>query len=301
MSKPSEIIETAAELDERDKAILVALAQHKLLTTEHIHTLFFSSLRRTQTKIQELREKGFITTLSSARARGKRPDRHHLTGLGARVAAFCLDRTPSELPAPATEAGLWRALPHRMGVNDFFCRLVAACDRHPGTGVHAWKDERQIRGGGKQVQADAFGRILHPEGAVEFLLEYDRGTEHFWPVVEKLGRYLKVSSAHSPDEPVPFPSVLFLVGGEAREAMLSRALGVAVERWDLRGARSAAMPFFVSNRRLLRAEGHLGAVWQPLTEPDRRLRLTELDGPAECWWELSECLRIRWLEGAAEQ
>src|SRR5687767_6709242 len=71
MSRSSEIIETAAALDERDKAILVALAQHKLLTTGHIHTLFFSSLRRTQTKIQELREKGFINTLSSARARGK--------------------------------------------------------------------------------------------------------------------------------------------------------------------------------------------------------------------------------------
>ena len=190
---------------------------------------------------------------------------------------------------------MWRGLAHRLGVNDFFCRLALACDRHPGYGLHAWEDEHQIAGGGQRVQADAFGRLLHPGGAVEFLLEYDRGTEHFWPVARKLGRYLTVSSAHAPEEPVPFPSVLFLVGGEAREAMVRRAFGVALERWDLRRARSGRVPLYVSNRALLRAEGHLGALWRPLAGPESRFHLTELDGP-ERWWELAECYRIRWLE-----
>ncbi|MGH2681979.1 MAG: replication-relaxation family protein, partial [Actinomycetota bacterium] len=282
-------------------AILVELARRKLLTTEHIHSLFFRSLRRAQAKVQELRGVGLIETLP-ARARGRRPNRHHLTALGARVAALHLGRAASKLSLPARDAGLWRLLAHRLGVNDFFCGLALACDRHPGYGLHAWEDEPQIAGGGQRVQADAFGRLLHPGHAVEFLLEYDRGTEHFWPVVRKLGSYLTVASAHSPEEPVPFPSVLFLVGGEAREAMVRRAFGVALEQcWDLRRARSGRVPLYVSNRALLRAEGSLGALWQPFAGPDGRLRLAELPSTPECWWEVAECFRIRWLEaeGAA--
>lgn len=297
MSRASEVIEIRGELDERDVAVLVELARRKLLSTEHIHSLFFRSIRRAQAKVQELRDLGLVQTLPS-RARGRRPDRHHLTALGASVAALHLGRAPSGLSLPARDAGLWRGLAHRMGVNDFFCGLALACDRRPGHGLHAWDDERQVSGGGKRVQADAFGRLLHPGGAVELLLEYDRGTEHFWPVVNKLGRYLTVASSHPHEGRLPFPSVLLLVGGERREAMVRRAFGVAVEKcWDLARARTGRVPLYLSNRALLRTEGHLGAVWQPLAELETRLRLADLEPTPECWWELSECYRIRWLEG----
>ncbi|MGH2675689.1 MAG: replication-relaxation family protein [Actinomycetota bacterium] len=291
-------MKTTSELDERDVAILVELARRKILTTEHIHALFFSSLRRAQTKIKELREKKLLTTLP-AKGRTKRPDRHQLTDLGTRVAAFHLKRAPSDLAA-SSDGGLWRGLPHRLGVNDFFCQLVMACDDEAGYGVQAWEDERQIRGGDKRVQADAFGRVLHPGGAVEFLLEYDRGTEHFWAAAEKLDRYLAVSSAHAPTEPTPFPNVLFLVGGPRREQMLSRALAAAVERWDLEGARSATVPFYVANRALLPTEGHLGPVWRPLAGPEGRLPLSELPATPESWWDVSECFRLRWLRDEME-
>jgi len=285
--------EGAGELDERDVAILIALVEHKVLTTEHVHALFFNSVRRAQTKIQELREKGLIQTLK-ARARSRRPDRHHLTDLGARVAAFHLDRRRSALRVPTSEAEVRRGLPHRMGVNDFFCHLLLACDasRH---GVHAWEDERRMRGGDREVQPDGFGRLLHAGGAVEFLLEYDRGTEHFWAVVTKLGNYLAVSTARLGDGPERFPNVLFVVPRLTREDMLRRAFGVAVERWDPAAARSARMPFYVTHQGLLREAGHLGAVWLPLTAAARRLRLSELAGIPERRWDLSECLRVRWV------
>jgi hypothetical protein len=282
MSRATETKKMTTKLDERDIAIL----------------LFFRSLRRAQTKIHELRERELLHTLPTI-GRAKRPDRHHLTDLGARVAALHLGRGRADLGMSRGDAGLWRGLPHRLGVNEFFSRLVLACDAKPGWGVHAWEDERQIHGGGKRVQSDAFGRLLHPGGTVEFLLEYDRGTEHFWAAVEKLGRYLAVTSAHPPTEPTPFPNVLFLVGGQRREQMLSRAATVAVERWDLDRARSADVPLYVGNRALLRAEGHRGPVWRALTGPEHRLRLSELPGPSECWWDLSECLRIRWVEDDA--
>jgi Replication-relaxation len=298
MSRRRETMGRTTELDERDLAILVELARRKVLTTEHIHALFFSSLRRAQTKIKELREKRLLTTLP-ANGRKKRPDRHQLTEVGASVAALHLKRAPSDLVASSDEE-VWRGLPHRLGVNDFFCQLLMACDDQAGYGVQAWEDERQIQGGGKRVQCDAFGRLLHPGGAVEFLLEYDRGTEHFWAAVQKLGRYLAVSSAHAPTEPAPFPKVLFLVGGPRREQMLSRALAAAVERWDLERARSATVPLYVANRTLLRTEGHLGRVWRLLARHEDRLRLPELPGIPECWWDLSECLRVRWIREGAE-
>lgn len=286
----------ATELDERDVAILVELARRKVLTTEHIHALFFNSLRRAQTKVKELRESTLITILP-AKGRTRRPDRHRLTELGTGVAAFHLGRAPSDLIVPGSNAKSWRGLIHRLGVNEFFCRLVLACDARPGWGLHAWEDERQIHGGGQRVQCDAFGRVLHPGGAVEFLLEYDRGTEHFWAAVEKLVRYLAVSSAHRPNEPTPFPNVLFLVGGPRREQMLSRALMVAVDRWNPESANSASVPLYVANRALLRTEGQLGPVWRPLAGAEDRLPLSELPGTPESWWDLSECFRVRWLRG----
>jgi hypothetical protein len=298
MSRRREPPEGAGVLDERDVAILIALAEHKLLTTEHIHALFFNSLRRAQTKVQELRELGFINTLN-ARARGRRPDRHHLTELGVGVAAFYLGRARSELRVPTTKAEVPPGLPHRLGVNDFFCRLVLACDPS-GSGVQAWEDEHKVRGGKNEVQPDGFGRLLHPGGAVEFLFEYDRGTEHFWAVVTKLGNYLAVSSARPADSPERFPNVLFVVPGRGREELLRRAFAVAVERWDPASARSARMPFYVAHHGLLREAGHQGAVWLPLATPARRLRITELEGTPECWWDLSECLRVRWVQGAWE-
>ncbi|MGH2723606.1 MAG: replication-relaxation family protein [Actinomycetota bacterium] len=215
------------------------------------------------------------------------------------MAAFHIGRPRSELRVPTTEAEARVGLPHRLGVNDFFCRLVRACEPS-GYGVQAWEDEHKIRFGGREVQPDGLGRLLHPGGGVEFLLEYDRGTEHFWAVVTKLGNYLAVSSARPVDSPERFPNVLFVVPGRGREELLRRAFAVAVERWDPAAARSAWMPFYVTHLRLLREAGHLGPVWLPLTAPAKRLRITELDGVPECFWDLSECLRVRWIQGAWE-
>ena len=72
MSRGSEAVEITGELDERDVAILVELARRKLLTTEHIHSLFFRSLRRTQAKVQELREVGLLELFPRAREEGDR-------------------------------------------------------------------------------------------------------------------------------------------------------------------------------------------------------------------------------------
>lgn len=216
------------------------------------------------------------------------------------MCAFFLGRARSELRVPTSEAELRPGLPHRLGVNDFFCRLVLACDASSRHGVHAWEDEHKVRGGAGEVQPDGFGRLLHPGGAVEFLLEYDRGTEHFWAVVTKLGNYLAVSSARPADSPERFPNILFVVPGRAREELLRRAFAVAVERWDPASARSAWMPFHVTHHGLLRQAGPLGAVWLPLAAPPKRLRISELEGNPECWWDLSECLRVRWVQGAWE-
>src|SRR5207247_9360500 len=44
------------ELDERDHSILLALLEHKVLTTDQIKSLFFRSLRRCQHRLKELKE-----------------------------------------------------------------------------------------------------------------------------------------------------------------------------------------------------------------------------------------------------
>jgi Replication-relaxation len=68
-------------------------------------------------------------------------------------------------------------LAHRLGVNAFFCAFVEASRAHDGHCLAAWRPERWFRTTTAEVKPDGFGRYLHPSGACEFYLEYDRGTD----------------------------------------------------------------------------------------------------------------------------
>jgi Replication-relaxation len=66
-----EVRALASSLDERDRAILHSLLEHKVLTTHQLRVLFFRSLRRCQHRLRELRDLEIISSFQPPQEFGK--------------------------------------------------------------------------------------------------------------------------------------------------------------------------------------------------------------------------------------
>ncbi|MGH2653656.1 MAG: replication-relaxation family protein [Actinomycetota bacterium] len=170
----------SSQIDERDVAILRALLEHKVLTTDQLSALFFRSLRRCQQRLKDLTDLRLLGSFDPKRdfASGRLPDHRFLRELGASVLAQRDGVPRSQLAwVPDETYADNRNLLHRIGVNSLFCVLVKASRETEGHCLHRWAPERKVRNRAGEIQPDGFGRYLHPAGGVEFYLEYDRGTE----------------------------------------------------------------------------------------------------------------------------
>ncbi|MFA5870175.1 MAG: replication-relaxation family protein [Candidatus Bathyarchaeia archaeon] len=282
-------------LDERDFEILVALVEHKVLSTFQIAALFFSSLRRAQYSIQQLKDLGLLRTFSwkAAGYNARSSDRHFLSERGVAVAAKYLNRPRRELPdTPRTDGDARASMPHRSGVNAFFCSLVDACFNVQGYGLATWQPERREQGQHRAIQADSFARLVHPGGTVEFHFEYDRNTENHQALVSKFVGYLEYGEFEATFRRL-HPNVLFLVPSEGRERNLERALvdAVASERTE---APSAPPPCYSTNLDLIRSAGHLGPIWREILGGKERIRFDQLAVSQDRYYTLEECLGHRW-------
>ncbi len=283
-------------LGERELALLVALAEHKILSTDQIAALFYDSVRRAQQILSELRSDELIETFRW-RTRAREPDRHYLTSRGATLTARPLGCRVAALGAlPRSPAHARSLMPHRSGVNAFFCGLVAVTLERPGFGLAVWGDEHRVRTPYGEVQPDGFGRLLHPGGVTDFYFEYDLATEHRDALVGKFTNYLRVASHWEHPDDRPFPSVLFVVPGDDRELDLLRFLGRAIQRWNPQRAATAHVPFYCSTVTRVRHKTPLGAVWRPMLQrPATRLRMDELPAVEDrSGYDLDECLGRRW-------
>lgn len=284
----------SSQIDERDVAILRALLEHKILTTDQLSVLFFRSLRRCQQRLKDLTGLGLIGSIDPKRnfASGRLPDHRFLAELGVSLLAH-RDRVPrGHLPwVPDETYADNKNLFHRIGVNAFFCALVKASRTTDGHCLQRWAPERKVRTRAGEIQPDGFGRYLHPGGAVEFYLEYDRGTEGPAALTRKLRSYLKFAAGWG--EGAPFPNVLVVVPTHSREGNVGEGLAAAG-----RGAgKNADLPLFVTSEELLKARGVLGAVWA--AADGERLRLTELprvDAPLP---DRGRCLGRSWTDPGA--
>jgi hypothetical protein len=287
------------KLDVRARAVLHALAEHKILSTDQIEILYFGSDRSAQRVLAELRDAGLIVTFewrSSKRTRDT--NRHFLSPAGARLVATsrrCRVADLGAIPVDADAAEL--QMPHRSGVNRFFGDLVRQTLKLPGYGVETWRDEHKLRTSFGEVQPDSFGRLLHPGGAVEFYFEYDRDTEHIKPLIDKFVSYLRIASTWESPDGKPFPSVLFVVPKDDRELNLLRALLKAVEEWDPTRASTARLPLYCTTVARLAKGGQLGAVWRDmLVRRPGRLRLDELPVIDGLPYHLGDCLGHRFAK-----
>jgi hypothetical protein len=192
----AQVWELAAHLTDRDREIAVTLFEQRVLQTDQVAVLFFSSVRRAQDRMLFLYRHRVVDRFYPAapREQGKPQAHWLLDDAGAHIVAACLDVDRKALHwERRSDWGAHRHLAHRIGVNGFVTDLVAATLRDPGVGVARWWGRRAVaeRIPGRLTEKpipDAGFQLSTPAGRVECLLEWDRGTESGSVLREKLYR-----------------------------------------------------------------------------------------------------------------
>lgn len=289
-------------LDARERAVLIAIYEHKVLVTEHLKAMFFGSLRRAQDRLRHLAQLGLIEAWypPQPRGMGKASGHHTLTESGAQVVASLLGIARSELryvvrDEEDREQDAWLA--HRIGVNEFFCALIEAGRNHDGHGLAKWVPERTVKTADGWIRPDGYGVYLHPDGALDFYLEYDRGTETTRQLANKLAGYIGVARDWTEQEAEHFPCVLIVVPSHRRERVVAAAFVDALARFK-RADKLAVLPFYVANEEALSQQGVLGLVWKRLPKLECRLSIIELPATKGLDYELSDCIGRCFTEDA---
>jgi hypothetical protein len=284
----------ASALDERDHQVLLHLLEHKVLTTHQIKNLHFRSLRRCQHRMRELKDLGLISSFTVGRGfgEGRPPACFILTKPGLNEIADAKDVRVSDLPwVPDHSYRTSQMLAHRLGVNAFFCALAEASRVHEGHCLHTWRPEHWVRTRAAEVKPDGFGRYLHPGGACEFYLEYDRGTEAFGALSRKLEGYLQLAAGWSEEQDhLRFPNLLIIVPEGVRVAEVGSALRHAIGCRHIRGSLATSFPLYVASEDGLSERGVLGPVWRHQPADGDRLSLLDLPARSRDLYRATRCL-----------
>ncbi len=287
-------------LDERDHAILLSLLEHKVLTTQQLKSLYFRSLRRCQHRLKELRDLGLIASFTPRRGfgQGRPPDCLFLTKLGLSAIAEAKGVRASDLSWIPDEG--YRGsqyLAHHLGVNAFFCALIEASRAREGHCLVTWRPEHWVRTKAAEVKPDGFGRYLHPGGACEFYLEYDRGTEAFGALSRKLEGYLRLAAGWTEEQDLSgFPNLLLIVPEWVREGEVGSALRHAIGSLHVGGSLATSFPLYVGSEDQLSELGVLGPVWRHLATDGDRVPLVDLPSRARDLYRSIRCLGRYWTD-----
>ena len=154
-----------------------------------------------------------------------------------------------------------------------------------------WRPEHWVRSKAADVKPDGFGRYLHPGGACEFYLEYDRGTEAFGALSRKLDGYLRLAAGWTKQQDLTgFPNLFIMVPEGVRDGEVGSALRHAIGRLDVRGSLATPFPLYVASEDGLTECGVLGLVWRHLSTDGDRLSLVDLPAGRRDLYRATQCL-----------
>jgi hypothetical protein len=248
-------LDIVGRLTERDRLLCRVLWEHRVLTTEQVCDLCFTSLTSTQHRLVVLFRLGVLERFRPLRSTGSASWRYTLGLLGAAVVAA---ERGVEAPRPSVVRDRVVALAahqrtaHTLGVNGFFCALHKAARERLDAEVVAWWSERRCAAEwGELVRPDAYGIWEEGGSRVEFFLEHDTGTETLARVAAKLDGYRDLAEAEGDARPL-----LFWLATPGREPALRRSL------------QKSALPIATA---VASIGNPADAVWLPLgTEAPRR-------------------------------
>jgi Replication-relaxation len=256
-------------LTERDHHILALVAEHHVLTTDHLTALAFPSRDRAEQRLRILSRRDVVARFRPCVRPGSAEWRYVLGYTGAAIVAARHGVSP---PRPAAHAARMLRLAqnprlgHLLGVNGFFASLARQARASQGSSLDAWWSEaRATKACGELARPDGLG-VWREEGRqAQFFLEYDTGTESLDRLVAKLSGYRDVIDAGGPACPV-----LFWLPSAIREANLRRQLGPAPPVQVATASADAARAADASPA---------GQVWLRAGD-NRRRKLAELPAPA---------------------
>ncbi|MDP2711957.1 MAG: replication-relaxation family protein [Solirubrobacteraceae bacterium] len=207
----------AARLTDRDREIVCALHEHRVLTVWQLRELFFDGIERARKRLAVLHDLGVVDRFRPHRERGSHPCHYVLGRHGAMIVAAVQDVPIKEVRFdPVRQLGLQRSqqLAHLVGVNGFTTSLAHALrTRMPDVGLE-WMGQRAC---GLEyqdlVRPDSRLRLtLRHSDLLTAWLEWDRATETHKRLRGKLRRYRDLAYLHA--HPV---TVLFVVPSDRRE------------------------------------------------------------------------------------
>ena len=269
--------ELARHLTERDREVALSLYEQQVLTTDQLVLLFFSSKRRAQDRLLFLyRERVLDRFYPAARFGAGKAQAHWLLDeVGAVLVAARLGLDRKRLGWERRED--WRSHPqllHRLELNRFVTDLVAATLPDQALGVSAWHGPREaaVRLGKRmreRLRPDAELILSTTAGAIDLLLEWDRGSETSDCLSEKLRRYRLAERQLRYDDTEP-RSILFVVPGPRRLQTLYKVCRELEQ--------AGSWPVLATTSGELRAHGPLASIWQRLDrdKPAPALALTAL-------------------------
>lgn len=177
-------------LTERDLHIIRAVYEYRVLTTQHLQTLFFSSRHQTYARLASLYQHGFL----ERKFLGVYADKMNTPTL------YLLDRRGAELLQAKLGLDIeWNShtkdvgvpfLEHTLAINTVRVAVAKACEATPGFALLKWLGEPEMKAGydrviirsttGKNVSVslipDSYCVLSTPKGIGHFFLELDRGT-----------------------------------------------------------------------------------------------------------------------------
>jgi protein involved in plasmid replication-relaxation len=195
-------------LTERDREIIKAVNDFRILTAAHIRLLFFNSASTTQYRLVRLFQHGFLQRQFPVLPIGNATTIAPIYTLGLRGAQVLIDTFGYEsdtLRVPKKDFA-WDFVQHTLKINEFRLSVVLAA-RANNWQVETWEDERVFRSQPdyvvlkdakgkpreKPVLPDGYFCLVTSRGRTHFFLEVDRGRESeskFRPQIEVYEEYI---------------------------------------------------------------------------------------------------------------
>ncbi|MFC7306784.1 replication-relaxation family protein [Streptomyces monticola] len=278
-STPSRHADAASltrRLTPRDLWLIAMLHEHRVLTTDHISMLAFSSLRSAQRRLRTLHDLGILDSFRPQRLTGSAPEHYTLGRAGAAVLAAqgaCELAGTGWRPDATARIAYSPFLGHTVGTNTLMARLSARARTSPGDVLTLWLSERSCaRRWGDLVRPDAYGNWTAPSDAggddllLPFFLEYDTGSYQLARLEAKLDGYAAFATTTGAS-----PVLLIHTRTQSRDLAVRRRLAEPVRGLSMRVATSSA-DFTTATP--------WDRWWTPIAPGARRTTLT---GLAELW------------------
>ncbi|XVQ15112.1 replication-relaxation family protein [Spirillospora sp. CA-255316] len=248
------LLDLASRLTPRDRQVIRAVADQRVLTTGQICDLAFSSEITARHRLAVLTGLGTLARFRPRLDRGSAPWHYVLDVHGAAVLdaeddanddAEDKTRNPANKARPELLARVRRdkslaiasspRLRHTVECNTFFTTLIRNSRTARATGVRTgelveWWPAARTATWARGIRPDAVARWQEGGNAVDFFFEYDTGSENLKQLADKLYRYAEAWEYNFPysfDDSRRLPWLIFAFTRQGREPSARRALDQA--------------------------------------------------------------------------